>query len=242
MSPTEYALEVWGDFACFTRPELKVERFSYPCPTPSAARNIFDAIFLDRQSFRWQVTRIEILNAPRYIALRRNEVKEKIALTSVVTWMTGKSQPEPIWADLDKQFLNTDQKGRTQRQTIALRDVHYRLYARIERWPDAEKNGAALADCFSRRARQGKCFFQPYLGCREFPAYFELLGPDGGGKPAAPVDIEVGFMLYDVFDLSTPTDASARPAISLFDAKILRGVLRVPPYDSPEVLKPGGAA
>src|SRR5674536_52936 len=97
-------LEVWGDFACFTRPEMKVERFSYPLPTPSAARGIFDAIYCKpsrdglSSEFRWQVTKIELLSQPKYISLRRNEVKDKASIP--MRWITGQSQPEPILADV----------------------------------------------------------------------------------------------------------------------------------------------
>lgn len=133
MANGTHTLEVWGDFACFTRPEMKVERFSYPVITPSAARGIFDAIYWDglrerqgresimRPYFHWQLIRIEVLELPRYIALRRNEVKDKVpADRTLKAWMEGREQPEPIWADGGKDELGTDQKGRTQRQTMAL--------------------------------------------------------------------------------------------------------------------------
>src|ERR1035437_8999287 len=123
MKNHDQVLHVWGDFACFTRPEMKVERFSYPVITPSAARGIYDAIYCKPVEFRWQVTEIEILSPVNWIALQRNEVKSVVQGPTVSKWMSGKSLPEPLFAD------DTDE--RTQRQTIALRNVNYRLHARI---------------------------------------------------------------------------------------------------------------
>jgi len=247
MEPTEQVLEVWGDLACFTRPELKVERFSYPVITPSAARGIFDAIYTKpnrdptQAQFRWQVTRIEILNEPRYIALRRNETKEKLSIDKVQDWMAGKAPPEPILADADSVISGGDAKGRTQRQTLALRDVRYRLHARIVSWPGYEDRQKAFEEQFKRRAAHGKCFYQPYFGCREFPAYFEWREP-GSPLPADrwQGDLDIGLMLYDVFDLSSPGTPNSASRISLFRAQVCQGVLIVPPPDSPDVLRPEG--
>jgi len=132
-----FVLEVWGDYACFTRPEFKVERFSYPVMTPSAARAIFDAVYLEftkatpkQPAMYWQVERIEVLKPVRYIALMRNEVKEKISESNVKKWMRDPSKLEPIYADATKDDTGQDTKGRTQRQTIALKNVRYRLHAR----------------------------------------------------------------------------------------------------------------
>lgn len=238
MTPTTYSLEVWGDFACFTRPEAKGERFSYPVMTPSAARGIFDAIFVKPPEFRWQVTRIEMLAEPKYIALRRNEVKEKVNLNAVARWMAGKEEPEPIWADGDRELTRSDEKGRTQRQTLALREPRFRISAKIVPWPGHEGRLTALQSQFERRASQGKCFHQPYLGCREFPAYFELVGDDPQKEgPLETLDLDLGFMIYDVFDLSRPGSPNDHAAISLFPARVEAGVLEVPPWDDPAVLK-----
>ena len=239
MNPTRQVLEVWGDFACYSRPELKVERFSYPCITPSAARGIFDAIYAKPAEFRWQVTEIEVLSPPSFIALRRNEVKEKINVHAVADWIAGKHDPEPIWADGDRALLGTDEKGRTQRQTMALKNVRYRLHAEIRPWPDFVARQTALEAQFLRRAERGKCFYQPFLGCREFPAYFKLVEPRSEPHPV-PLDLDLGFMLYDVFDLSRPGTAHDGPAVSLFRAALRGGVLRVPEYASAEVLKGAG--
>lgn len=251
MANGTHTLEVWGDLACFTRPEMKVERFSYPVITPSAARGIFDAIYWDgkrekdgiKPYFYWQVTRVEILEMPRYIALRRNEVKDTVpGMATLNKWMSGKEAPEPLWADGGKDELGTDQKGRTQRQTMALKNVRYRLTARIV--PKSGNDWGKLNASFQRRARTGKCFQQPYLGCREFPAFFEYV-EDAGESPVrlAPFTQHLGLMLYDVFDLRRemvcPNDD---PFISLFDATVKDGLLSVPAYESDMVRKPGRAS
>lgn len=244
MRPKDQALDVWGDFACFTRPEMKVERFSYPVITPSAARGIYDAIYCkpnkdpSEAQFRWQVTRIEVLAPPRYIALRRNEVKDRVpSAVTVAKWMKGSMPPEPIWADASKGFTGSDQKGRTQRQTMALKDVRYRLHAEIHPWPGHVDKLQSLEAQFRRRAAGGKCVWQPYFGCREFPAYFELVEPEAPPAQPYPLDTDLGLMLYDVFDLSEPQTSAAQPSISLFVAKVERGVLNVPDYNSPVVFR-----
>ncbi len=244
MNPTPQILEVWGPFACFSRPELKVERFSYPCITPSAARGVFDAIYAKPAEFRWQVLTVEVLAPIAYIALRRNEVKEKVNANAVFEWMSGRNDPEPIWADGDRELLGTDEKGRTQRQTMALKGVRYRLRAEIRPWPGFADRQAALEAQFRRRAERGKCFYQPYLGCREFPAYFRLAPANGATLHPSPIDLDqdLGLMLYDVFDLSRPGGPHDGPAVSLFRAAIRGGLLTVPDYSSPEVLKPAGGA
>lgn len=238
---SHHVIEVWGDFACFTRPELKVERFSYPVITPSAARGIFDAIFSkpnrspEHAQFRWQVTRVEILNPPKYIALRRNEVKDKASVKG--EWISGASPPEPIWADGTRDLMGTDSKGRTQRQTMALKNVRYRLHARITPWPRFQDHLPALNAQFIRRARSGKCFYQPFFGCREFPAFFQLVEFSDGTARTLDLDLDLGLMLYDVFDLSRPGGSGDAPCISLFHAVVKAGVMDVPEYSSDAVLK-----
>jgi CRISPR-associated protein Cas5d len=245
VKPRDQAIDVWGELACFSRPELKVERFSYPVITPSAARGIFDAIYSKpnrdpaRAEFRWQVTRVEVQTTPSYIALRRNEVKDKVPVPAVLAWMRGSKPPEPLWADGDRDALGTDMKGRTQRQTMALKNVRYRLHAEIRPWPGFEERQQAFEAQFRRRAATGKCFYQPYLGCREFPAFFELADTTEGPPETIPWDEDLGLMLYDVFDLSRPGAASDRPSVSLFRATVRGGVLSIPDYESAEVLKLG---
>jgi len=232
-----HVLEVWGDFACFSRPEMKVERYSYPCPTPSAARGVYEAIYFKPQ-FYWQVTRIEMLSPPALIALRRNEVKEKLNAVAAQNWMNGKAPPEPLFADADKSLTGSDQKGRTQRQTMALRNPRFRLWARIVPRAEHCAQQRAFDEQFARRASQGKCFQQPCLGCREFVAFYRYVkSPDEECPPVA-FSQDLGLMLYDVFDLRETNDCHARPQVSLFRAHVQDGVLHVPEFESDEVLKP----
>lgn len=251
MSKRTHTIKVWGDFACFTRPEMKVERFSYPVITPSAARGIFDAIYWDcdlrkddeviRPYFHWQVERIEVMEMPRYIALRRNEVKDKVPSDRTLkAWMEGREQPEPLWADGGKDELGTDQKGRTQRQTMALKNVHYRLTARIIPKPQfaSPEKINKFDNMFERRAKHGKCFQQPFFGCREFTAFFEYVESGEDRKPPASFDQHIGWMLYDVFDLRRDVVQDSTPFISLFDATVKGGVLEVPSFESKQVRKP----
>jgi CRISPR-associated protein Cas5d len=235
-----HCLEVWGDFACFTRPEMKVERYSYPIITPSAARGIFDAIYWKKSyGFFWQLEKVEMLKPPRYIALRRNEVKDKAPNdNTLLKWRDGKAEPEPLWADGDRDQSGTDQKGRTQRQTMALKDVRYRLHAHL-RFRQAGQDTRAFDAQFERRAGAGQCYCQPFFGCREFPAFFALI--EEGQALAEPLQLDLpdlGYMLYDVFDLSRDNDSLAQPSISVFHAHLRKGVMEIPAYDDPAVKKP----
>ena len=160
-------LRTWGELACFTRPEMKVERVSYPVITPSAARGLLESI-LYKPQFRWQVRRIAVKKPIRFLAFRRNEVKSRLSPRN----------PEPLLADED----------RTQRNTLALRDVEYVIEASLHLTPlaglprrkpaDYEDQGddtpVKYLAMFQRRAEKGQCFAQPAFGCREFPAHFEL--------------------------------------------------------------------
>ena len=208
----EIVLEVFGDFACFTPSWGKVERTTYPFPTPSAARGILSAVYSKPVEFYWQVDRIEVLRPIRYMAFKRNEVKDKV-------------KDKPLYTDED----------RTQRQTLALCDVRYRIAAHIVPQPGFEQRQKSLEEQALRRIQNGKCFYQPSLGMREFVAYFEE--SDGLTLPI-PVDLDAGLMLYDVFDLhQCVVTKKAQPKPSLFHAVMRQGVIEVPPYDSPEVLK-----
>lgn len=247
-----WTIEVWGDFACFTSP-MKVERWSYPFITPSAARGIFDAIFVNRHEFRWQIDRIEILAEPRYIALMRNEVKEKgPSETEILKWMTDISLIRPVLADAagdvvpdplpnaprsiqrDWPMQADDKRGRTQRQTMALRDVRYRITAHMVLWPDAPKKLQGYESQFKRRLDRGQNFVQPFFGCREFPAWWS-----GECSDTAPVecDLDAGWMLYDVFDLSRPGECTDNARVSVFRSVVKKGVVDVPPYESKLVRK-----
>lgn len=212
----EVVLDVWGDFACFSRPDGKVERLTYPVPTPSAVRGILSSIYSKPKEFYWQVSRIEVLNPIRYISFKRNEVKSKM----------GKKQ-EPLFTD----------EERTQRQTVALRDVRYRFAASLCPRPDFAGTETQLYEQALRRIRGGKTFVQPALGLKEFVAYFQEGDCERGPKPI-PVDMDLGLMVYDIFDLhDCEVREKTRPRLSLYHCVMHQGVIQVPPYDSPEVLK-----
>ena len=218
---------------------MKVERFSYPFITPSAARGIFDTIYWKSgYDFYWQIDKIEILNPLKHISIKRNEVKDTVpSLRILKQWMSGKKPVEPIIVDGNFSPV----KGRTQRQTIALKDVRYRITAHMEtRDPlDGLVNHRAksLDPQFERRARRGQCVRQPCLGFREFGAFFKLIEGEPEGTP---VDFneDIGLMLYDVFDLSTRNGPGAAAKISFFYPQIKHGILEVPRYTSPLVFKP----
>ena len=211
----DVTMEVWGDFACFTRPESKVERLTYPVMTPSAARGILSAVYSKPVEFYWQVRKIEVLNPIRYMSFKRNEV---------INSKIGKN-PRPMLVEED----------RTQRQSVVLKDVRYRINAEIIPRKDFKGTVNQLYEQAVRRIKNGKCFFQPSLGTREFVCYYS--------EPTdlTPVNenMDIGIMLYDVFDLNRfEVTPKAEPYISLFHAKLKNGILEIPPYDSELVLKP----
>ena len=211
----EITMEVWGDFACFTRPESKVERLTYPVMTPSAARGILSAVYSKPVEFYWQVNRIEVLNPIKYMSFKRNEV---------INSKIGKKN-KPMLVEED----------RTQRQTVVLKDVRYRITAEIVPRKDFKGTVNQLYKQARRHIKNGKCFFQPSFGMREFVCYF--------GEPSNTVPVndsmDLGLMLYDVFDLHKyKVTAKAEPFVSLFNAKLENGILEVPDFDSNLVLKP----
>ena len=225
---TRIHLRTWGDLACYTRPEMKVERVSYPVMTPSAARGILEAI-LYKPQFRWRVRRIAVKNPISFLAFRRNEVKSRLSPRN----------PEPLLADED----------RTQRNTLALRDVEYVIEADLEltahagrprqNQHDPEDRGddsvVKYLAMFQRRAEKGQCFAQPCFGCREFPAHFELADESAMQVPGnVPAQRDLGLMLYDVFDLDVMHApgkvAKPQPRVTFFPAVLTAGVLHVPPW------------
>jgi len=238
-----FALKCWGPFACFSRPDGgKIERLSYPVPPPSAIRGIFSAIYEKPKEFWWQPVKAEVLSPIRYIALRRNEVKDKISVAAIQKTMGGNAFV-PVIADADKAFAGTDQRGRTQRQTMALKDVAYRLYARIIPRPEFLAHLKGLEAQFIRRAEKGKCFYQPSFGCKEFAAYFEpvtdLTADQLSEPPEKSAHQHIGLMVYDTFDLSIENPPGiGNPFITLFDASLKNGVMDIPPFTSNLVLKP----
>jgi CRISPR-associated protein Cas5d len=202
------AVKVWGDFACFTRPEMKVERVSYPVPTPSAARGILEAIFWKPQ-FSWRVEEIWVLNEIRYASFVRNEVNSRQSERAAATWARHGGGYDAT-AD------------RAQRHTLALRDVTYLIRAQVVVKLGVEADAAKFRDQFRRRVHAGRCFAQPYLGCREFTAFFGP--PDGTERPIVRTE-DLGAMLLD---LDYAADGSGRGTPRFFQARLEQGVLRVP--------------
>lgn len=201
-------VKIWGELACFTRPEMKAERVSYPVITPSAARGVLEAIFW-KPEFSWHVREIWVLQEIRHFSILRNEVNSKAVVATAQGWeRTGGSY-----------FAEED---RAQRHTLALRDVAYLLKAEIVLAPHATDDVAKYRDQFRRRVNQGKCYHRAYLGCREFAASFSP--PDGSEKPIELSD-DLGRML---FDLDYEADGSGRGTPRFFGAKLENGVLRVP--------------
>ena len=214
MSP-RFCLEVAGPFACFTRPEMKVERVSYDVMTPSAARAVFESI-LWKPQIRWRVRRIEVLRPIRFINLRRNEVSAVVSTRNVQQAMNAGSGQLALYIEDERQ----------QRAGYFLRDVAYRLHADLELTARATDPLAKYTEMFARRANKGQCVNQPYLGCREFAADFRLVT---AGTPLAepiPDTRELGWMLHDL-DFSNPADPQPR----FFNAQMQAGVVDVPPFE-----------
>ena len=215
-------VEVWGDYACFTRPEMKVERVSYDVMTPSAARGLIESVYW-HPGIRWVVDRIHVLAPIRFTNIRRNEVK------STISARTARTVMERGHGEL---YLVTSQDIQ-QRASLLLRDVRYVIEAHFETVPEklgAGDNPGKFQDIVTRRIAKGQFYHQPYLGCREFPAHFAPCE----AIPPCPEELrgerDLGYMLYDM-DYTAPENI--RP---LFFRAVLRdGVLHVPLRDSEEV-------
>lgn len=214
-------LKVWGEHACFTRPELKVERVSYDVMTPSAARGILEAIHW-KPAIRWVIDEIHVLEPIRFQSIRRNEVGSKVPAGNVKRAMNR--------GDLEGLQLLVDE-DRQQRASTVLVKPTYVIAAHFEFTSKADKddNEGKHLDTFNRRAARGQCFHQPCLGTREFAASFELIAPDAPMPATIPETRELGFMLWDI-DHAAP----GRPSM-FFRARLENGVLKVPPPNSPEV-------
>ncbi|NJL88483.1 MAG: type I-C CRISPR-associated protein Cas5 [Coleofasciculaceae cyanobacterium SM2_1_6] len=217
------SVKVWSDFANFTRPEFGVERVSYEVMTPSAARGVLEAIFW-KPEFTWQVQEIHVLKPIKRFSILRNEVS---------SWQSDRSARDPdfhYYADAD----------RTQRHTLCLRDVAYIIKAQIQLKPHADATPAKYRDQFRRRVARGQCHHQPYLGTREFSAFFEP--PEEEDVPIDRTD-ELGLMLLDM-EFTETTDGTltylshdttgakvvkgkAQP--KFFRARLNQGILRIPP-------------
>ncbi|NWG32390.1 MAG: type I-C CRISPR-associated protein Cas5 [Rhodocyclaceae bacterium] len=221
MPSTTYCLEVSGDFACFTRPEMKVERVSYDVMTPSAARAVFEAIFW-KPAVRWRVRRIEVLKPIRWINLRRNEVGSVIPVRNVQTAMNGGGAILALDVEDERQ----------QRAGLFLRDVAYRLHAELEVRANRLDQSAPekFRAMFERRAAAGQCVNQPYLGCREFAARFRYIVDPAAEPPPIDETRDLGWMLHDL-DFTNADDPRPR----FFRAQMTKGVIEVPPFDGEEV-------
>lgn len=204
-----FRLRVWGRNACFTRPEMKVERVSYDVMTPSAARGILEAI-LWKPAIRWVVERIDVLQPIKWESVRRNEIGITMSPRSPCLFVEDQRQ---------------------QRAGLFLRDVDYVIHARFEMTDRKGKddNPTKFQEIFLRRAEKGQCFHRPYLGCREFAAEFSPI-TNGQSLPAPiPETRDLGFMLYDL-DFSGPS-----PMPLWFRAQLENGSVPIPERDSPEV-------
>lgn len=183
-------LKVWGEYACFTRPEMKVERVSYDVITPSAARGILEAIYW-KPEMRWIVDRLYILKPIRFTHIRRNEISCKIPVRNIRSAMQGRETRLGIVVEDHRQ----------QRAAMILRDVSYGIEAHIEvlqhHGPE-NKPEAKHLDQFHRRAERGKYFHHPYLGTREFPAYFELASEFPQCPDPLKGERDLGYMLHDI--------------------------------------------
>ena len=230
------ALRVWGPYACFTRPEMKVERVSYDVMTPSAARGILEAIYW-KPAIRWVVQRIHVLAPIRFTNVRRNELGVegnagvKVPAGSVKRAMNDGTSPVEMFIEEHRQ----------QRAALILTNVDYVIEASLEITEKAGIPGAdgtveendtipgKHLDIFRRRARQGQCFHQPYFGTREFPVNFELVEP--GRVPASSEEVtdrDLGWMLHDI-------DFAADMTPRFFRAGLRDGVVEVPSWRSEEV-------
>lgn len=204
------AVLVWGEYACFTRPEAKAERVSYLVPTPSAARGILEAIFW-KPEFRYRVQEIQVLKPIRVASLLRNEITDK---------MPDPRRERPVPMDVAER--------RTQRHTLALLDVAYRIVADVVLRPDVTDDAAKFRDQFRRRVERGQCYHRPALGCREFAAHFgtsETAPPD---VPRAPIhdSRDLGLTLFDIA-FAGESDANVP---LFFEARLEQGRLTVPPH------------
>lgn len=212
-------IHIWGEYACFTRPEMKVERVSYDVITPSAARGILEAIHW-KPAIRWQVDRIHVLKPIRFESIRRNEVGSKISMRKVTTAMNANSTN-------DLQLVSDE--DRQQRASTILKDVSYVIEAHFEMTDKAGENdnvGKHL-DQFNRRARKGQCFHQPCMGTREFVANFALINSTEKLPESELSEIhknqDLGWMLHDI-------DFSLKNTPRFFKAEIKDGVINVPAF------------
>jgi len=210
-------LRVWGDFACFTRPEFKAERVSYDVLTPSAARGILEAIYW-KPAIRWVIHKIHVLKPIRFDNIRRNELGGKLPARNAKQAMKDGASPVQTFIEKDRQ----------QRATMVLRDVAYVIEARFVFTSGGDSNEGKHLDMFNRRAAKGQCFHRPYLGCREFAAGFELVDEAPPSLLADQPDKDLGWMLYDIDFANDRLPLFYRPTLS-------RGVIDVARHAPREV-------
>jgi len=208
-------LKVWGDYACFTRPEMKVERVSYDVMTPSAARGILEAIYW-KPAICWVVDRIHVLNPIRFDNIRRNELASKLALGAIKKAMNDGCSPVEVFIEEDRQ----------QRAAMILRDVAYVIVAHFEFKGSEDNNAAKHKEMFERRSTKGQCFHHPYLGCREFPAHF--LPVEGIPPSVHKGEKDLGWMLHDI-DFAKDMEAK------FFRAVMRDGTIEIPSFNGKEV-------
>lgn len=203
-------IEVSGEYALFSRPELKVERVSYDMITPSAARGLLESIYW-HPGVRWKIDRIHVMNPIQFTNIRRNEVSAKLSAANALTVMNGSNEPLYISTAASIQ----------QRASLLLRDVRYVIEAHFDLTEKAAPNDNAdkFYAIIMRRIQKGQCFHQPYLGCREFPADVRAL-EHTIGKTAYEGERDLGFMLYDM-DYTDPADIKPQ----FFRAVLRDGVL-----------------
>lgn len=202
-------VKVWAPWACFTRPEMKAERVSYPVMTPSAARGVLEAIFW-KPEITWKILEIWILKEIKFHSILRNEVNYKANVSTAQGWAR-------------KGGNYFAEEARSQRHTLALRDVAYLIKAEQVLKPHTNEDPAKWRDQFRRRVNKGQCYHRPYLGCREFSADF---GNPKGDEPPLPLNMELGHML---FDLDYEANRTGRGTPKFFKATLEQGVLKVPP-------------
>lgn len=217
-------LRVWGDYACFTRPEMKVERVSYDVITPSAARGLLEAIHW-KPSIRWVIDKIHVLNEIRFETIRRNELENKISARNVKSAMNG--------GDVVLQQVIGEE--RQQRATMMLKQVDYIIEAHFEMTELAGEDDTPGKhyNIFLRRARQGQYFHHPYFGCREFAAHFSLLEAEAALPDSYYASIEardLGWMLWDL-------DYEQEMAPKFFRATMNHGTIEVPELQGEEVIR-----
>ncbi|WP_434309822.1 type I-C CRISPR-associated protein Cas5c [Hominifimenecus sp. rT4P-3] len=206
-------VEVWGDYACYSRPEMKAERVSYDCMTPSAARGILEAVYW-HPGLTWRIDRIYVLSPIQFTNIRRNEVKSKISARNVQAVMNRGAGMLYIATSDDIQ----------QRASMVLKDVHYIIEAHFEMTDqaNASDNPGKFQDIIKRRLKRGQCYHTPYLGCREFPARFRLYEGEEILTAYPDSDRELGYMLYDL-DYRDPENIQPM----FFRATLEKGVLDV---------------